>query len=165
MSLPALTDGQCEELRSIALAMPVEQAPAATHELARQLEYIDATLPSKNVDELKGQMRTVVYVRILGGYSKEALSYMTQRVCSELNWFPTPHQCLTILKDYQPATTPKDKALMICAKHTQASFDVWIKALRTGGEAELAGVPDRWLRIAEEQGHLRCKEGKYERRN
>lgn len=165
MNRSALTVSECNELRAIALAMPAEHLPATPSELAKQLQYIRATLPSQNSDDLSGQMRTVVYARLLGGYSKEALSYMTQRVCSELNWFPTPHQCLAILKEYQPPATQQDKALIICAKHTQARFDEWVSALRSGGDAELDGVPDRWLRIAEEQGHLRCVEGKYERRN
>ena len=109
-------------------------------------------------------MRTAVYARILGDYSNAALSYMTQRVCRELDWFPTPRQCLAILADYRAPATRKDKALSICARHTQARFDEWVMALRTGEPADLDTVPERWLRIAETQGYLRCIEGKYERR-
>jgi hypothetical protein len=88
MSRSELTVAECDELRSIALAMPVENIPVETRELAKQLQFIEATLPSKNTDEQSGQMRTAVYARILGGYTKEALSYMTERVCKELDWFP-----------------------------------------------------------------------------
>ena len=165
LTLSELTDGECDELRSMALAMPPEHIPAPTQELAKQLQFIAATLPSKNTDEVSGQMRTAVYARILGGYTKDALSYMTERVCRELDWFPTPRQCLAILEDYRPRATRKDKALTICAKHTQARFDEWVMALRAGEPADLETVPDRWLRIAYEQGYLRCVEGKYERRN
>lgn len=165
MSLSEITDSECAELRAMALAMPPEQVPVSHSELAKQLQFIRATLPAQNSDEVSGQMRTAVYARILGGYTKEALSYMTQRVCRELDWFPTPRQCLAILEDYRPRATRKDKALLICAKHTQARFDEWLMALRTGGEADLESVPERWLRIADEQGYLRCKGGKYERRN
>ena len=165
MSLSPLTDSECKELREMALAMPLEEVAVSHSELAKQLQFIRATLPSQNSDEVSGQMRTAVYARILGGYTKEALSYMTQRVCRELDWFPTPRQCLAILEDYRPRATRKDKALTICARHTQARFDEWVMALRTGGDADLETVPDRWLRIAETQGHLRCVEGKYERRN
>ena len=111
MSRSELTLAECDELRSIALAMPVENIPVETKELAKQLQFIEATLPSKNTDEQSGQMRTAVYARILGGYTKEALSYMTERVCKELDWFPTPRQCLQILDSYTPRTTKKDKAL------------------------------------------------------
>jgi hypothetical protein len=164
LSLSELTVSECDELRSIALAMPTEHIPVETRELARQLQFIDSTLPSKNVEEQSGQMRTAVYTRILGGYTKDALSYMTQRVCRELDWFPTPRQCLEILADYRPRATRKDIALRICAKHTQARFDQWIAALRTGGDVDIEGVPDGWLQIAETQGYLRCNDGKYERR-
>jgi hypothetical protein len=164
LSLSELTVSECDELRAIALAMPTEHIPVETRELARQLQFIEATLPSKNVEEQSGQMRTAVYARILGGYTKDALSYMTQRVCRELDWFPTPRQCLEILADYRPRATQKDIALRICAKHTRARFDQWIAALRTGGDADIEGVPDGWLQIAETQGFLRFSEGIYERR-
>jgi hypothetical protein len=164
LSLSVLTVSECDELRELALAMPTEHIPAAPSELAKQLQYIRATLPTQNTDEQAGQMRTAVYARLLGGYTKDALSYMTERVCRELNWFPTPRQCLAILAAYRPRPTRKDKALAICAAHNQARFDEWIMALRTGGDADLATVPQSWLRIAETQGHLRYVDGKYERR-
>lgn len=163
MSLSDLTVAECDELREIALSMPDEQFKVSPRELARQLQFIEATLPAKNIEEQSGQMRTAVYARILGGYSKEALSYMTERVCRELDWFPTPRQCLDILADYRPPASRKDKALMICANHTQARFDEWLQALRTG-DVDLEGKPERWLRIATEQGYLRFVDGKYERR-
>jgi len=163
MSRSELTVSECDELREIALAMPTEHIPAASSELAKQLQFIRATLPTQNSDEVAGQMRTAVYARILGGYTKEALSYMTQRVCRELDWFPTPRQCLAILADYRPPATRKDRALLLCANHTQAKFDEWIAALRNG-EAELAGKPERWLRIATERGYLRCIDGEYVQR-
>lgn len=90
MSRSDLTVAECDELRAIALAMPEEHAPIESRELARQLQFIEATLPSKNTDEQSGQMRTAVYARILGGYTKEALSYMTQRVCR--GWIGSPRR-------------------------------------------------------------------------
>jgi hypothetical protein len=107
MTRSELTVAECDELRSMALAMPVENIPVETRELAKQLQFIEATLSSKNTDEQSGQMRTAVYARILGGYTKEALSYMTERVCKELDWFPTPRQCLQILESYTPRTSRK----------------------------------------------------------
>lgn len=159
-----LTVSECEELRTIALAMPPEHVPCPSRELAKQLQFIAATLPSKNTDEQSGQMRTAVYARILGGYTKEALAYMTERVCRELDWFPTPHQCLTILEDYSPPVTRKDKALRICANHTQARFDEFIEALRKREQVELTDKPERWLRIATEQGYLRFADDGYQQR-
>lgn len=164
MSRSDLTVAECDELRAIALAMPEEHAPIESRELARQLQFIEATLPSKNTDEQSGQMRTAVYARILGGYTKEALSYMTQRVCRELDWFPTPHQCLDILADYNPPVSRKDKALRICANHTQARFDEFIEALRKNDKVDLTDKPERWLRIATEQGYLKFADDQYQQR-
>ena len=161
MTRSDLTVAECDELRSIALAMPVESIPVETRELAKQLQFIEATLPSKNTDEQSGQMRTAVYARILGGYTKEALSYMTERVCKELDWFPTPRQCLQILDAYTPPASKKDKALQICANHTQARFDEFVMSLRCNEPVELKDKPERWLRIAEAQGYLRFADGEY----
>jgi hypothetical protein len=157
MALSQLTDAECNELRDIALAMPQEHIPVETRELSRQLQFIASTLPSKNTDEHTGQMRTAVYARILGGYPKEALSYMTQRACRELNWFPTPKQCLDILADYRPPATRKDRALKICADHVEARFAAFNDSLRTGDvtQATIDAAPDRWKRIAYERGLLK----------
>lgn len=161
MSRSDLTIAECDELRSIALAMPIENIPVETRELAKQLQFIEATLPSKNTDEQSGQMRTAVYARILGGYTKEALSYMTERVCRELDWFPTPRQCLDILDRYVPPASRKDKALQICAQHTEARFDEFMMSLRCGEPVRLSDKPERWLRIAVERGYLRFVDGEY----
>jgi hypothetical protein len=161
MTRSDLTVAECDELRSIALAMPIENIPVETKELAKQLQFIEATLPSKNTDEQSGQMRTAVYARILGGYTKEALSYMTERVCKELDWFPTPRQCLAILEGYTPRTTKKDKALRICSNHTQARFEEFIMSLHCGEPVELSDKPERWLRIAEDRGYLRIVDGEF----
>ena len=161
MSLSELTVAECDELRAIALAMPIENVPVETRELAKQLPFIEAPLPSKNTDEQSGQMRTAVYARILGGYTKEALSYMTERVCKELDWFPTPRQCVEILERYTPPSTKKEKALHICANHTQARFDDFIANLHCKLPVELSDKPERWLRIAETRGYIRFADGEY----
>jgi len=161
MTRSDLTIAECDELRAIALAMPVKSIPVETRELAKQLQFIEATLPSKNTDEQSGQMRTAVYARILGGYTKEALSYMTERVCKELDWFPTPRQCLQILDAYTPPASKKDKALLICLNHTQGRFNEFIMSLRCGEPVELKDKPESWLRIAETQGYLRFADGEY----
>ena len=164
MSLSVMSEAECDELRNLALAMPPEHQAASPREFARHLQFIRATLPTQASDDEAGQQRTAVYARILGSYSNDALSYMTERVCRELDWFPTPRQCLAILADYRAPATRKDKALLLCANHTQAKFDEWILALRAGEPVDLDGKPERWLRIAETQGYLRCVEGEYVQR-
>lgn len=165
MSLSEMTDGECDELRNMALTIPSEHVSASPRQFAKHLQFIRATLPTQSSDEESGQQRTAVYARILGDYSNAALAYMTERVCRELNWFPTPRQCLDILATYNPPTTRKEKALRICANHTQAKFDEFIETLRTRQPVELDGKPERWLRIATEQGYLRWIDGAYVQRS
>jgi len=161
MNLSEMTDAECDELMGMALSLQDNTEAASPQQFAKHLQFIRATLPTQYSDDQAGQQRTAVYARILGGYSNAALSYMTERVCRELDWFPTPHQCLTILADYRPSATRKDKALRLCANHTQAKFDEWMQALRDGG-APIEGKPERWLRIATERGYLRRTETGYE---
>lgn len=166
MSLPEMTDTECDELREIALAMPVEHVAASSREFAKHLQFIAATLPSKNIDEESGQQRTAVYARILGGYTNAALSYMSERVCRELDWFPTPHQCLEILANYNPPVTRKDRALRLCADHLQARFEAFRERLRTEivDQCTIDAIPERWKRIFENEGRMRLVDGHYQQR-
>lgn len=167
LSTPLMTMDECNRLRELALALPAETDIASPQEIARQLEFIAATLPAKNIDEQGGQKRFAVYVRLLGGYSKAALSHMTQQACRELDWFPSPRQCLEYLDAYSPAPTLKDKALKKCAWFTQQQFDEWIAELKAGkvDQASIDEKPDRWKRIAEVQMILRRTEfGEYVQR-
>lgn len=166
LTLSTMTDSECDELRSLALAMPVEHVAASQREFARHLQFIRATLPTQYSDEEAGQQRTAVYARILGGYTSAALSYMTERVCRELDWFPTPRQCLAILADYRPPISRKDKALLLCASHTQGRFEEWMGLMRAGkvDQGLIDDKPERWRRIAETQGLLRLTDGKYTQR-
>ncbi len=154
---------ECEQLRALALAQPPSFVPATPQQIAKQLSYLSATLPSKNIDEEAGQLRFVVYVRILTGYTKEALSYMTERACREMDWFPTPRQCLEILDAYNAPATTAEKALLKCSTFTQAAFDEWLGRLwrEKVEQAEIDAKPERWLRIAECQNALRFVDGKY----
>ncbi len=155
-----MTDAQCETLRELALRLPNEFVAIEPDALATQLLFMASMLPSQNLDLESGQMRFAGYTRYLGGYSEEAVEYLVDQACGKFDWFPTPHQCLDILASYRPPVTRKDKALRICAEHTQAKFEEWMDAVRRGADCFL-GVPERWLRIATERGYLRCVDGEY----
>ena len=160
LSAPLVTMEECDRLRQLALSLPADIDLAAPQEIARQLEFIAATLRAKNIDEEVGQKRFAVYVRLLGGYSKAALSYMTERACRELDWFPTPRQCLQYLEQYSPEPTLNDRALRTCERFTQARFEDWLAELRAGPmeQAAIDDKPERWRRIAEVQLLLRRTE-------
>jgi hypothetical protein len=157
LSQPLMTMEECDKLRQLALSLPAEADLASPQEIARQLEFIAATLPAKNIDEATGQKRFAVYVRLLGGYSKEALSYMTERACRELDWFPTPRQCLSFLGEYRTPPTRKDRALRKCEDFTQSVFDQFVADLRDGpvDQSVIDAKPERWKRICVETGLLR----------
>lgn len=157
MALGELTASQCIELRSLALASPAEHAPATTQEIVRHLQFIKATLPAQHTDDMTGKMRVTVFARILGEYSNAALAYMTNRVCRELDWFPTPKQCLAILADYRPPATRKEKALQICAQNSEVRFQAFLDAIKTGeiSQATIDDASDHWKSIAYERGLLK----------
>jgi hypothetical protein len=122
-------------------------------ELADCLSFIDAALPSKNVDEATGERRTAVYASLLGSYSTDALAFMAREACRTLDWFPTPRQCLDLIAGYRPPVSDQEMALRLCSDFTQTQLERWLDNVRDG--QPLGDVPDQWLRIAVERGHVR----------
>lgn len=149
-----------EEARTLkAWANATDDTPevATVSQLSRHLEFMAATLPTKAMDEEGGKKRVAVYARILGDFSNGALAYMTRKACETLDWFPTPRQCLDILREYRDPATDRDKALMLCHRFWQGRFEDFIAALKAGTatDADVDAVPGNWRAIAMEQGHLR----------
>lgn len=153
VSLPTTME-EADALRDWAsLTSPAPAAPATHDQLARHLEFMQAALPSRANDAETGRKRFAVYATILSGKSNEALAFMARRACETLEWFPSPKQCLDILAEYRPPAPPQSHALIACRQFTAARFDEWLAALRDGGE--VGDVPERWQRIAVEQGVMR----------
>lgn len=157
---PLTTKADCERVRQLALSLPTKAEPATPKDIAQKLEYIAATLPYKNVDEVSGKMRFTVYVQLLRSYSNAALSYMVERVCRERDWFPTPRQCIEILKDYRPSLSDREQVLVRVSKREEQIFDQFLKALGAGpvDQSYIDLQPERWKRIAVEKGYLRYTE-------
>lgn len=145
-------------LREWADAQPEGPTPATTKQLATHLGFMAAALPRQAADEETGKKRTAVYARILGGFSNEALAFMSRRACETLKWFPTPKDCLDILATFTAAPGDKAKALSLCQQFWQSRFDQFIASLRdrTATQADVDAVPEQWRRIAVERGFLRC---------
>ena len=51
-------------------------------------------------DDVGGKLAFAVYVRMLGAYPDEAISYLTEQAIAKLTFFPTPAECLSILKGW-----------------------------------------------------------------
>jgi hypothetical protein len=134
MAIPVeeMTPLQCVKLKELATNHIERITPATAEQLARHLEFIAATLPSRNIDIESGQRRFSVYYRLLGDYSNEALSYMTERACRELEWFPTPSHCLAILADYRQPASTADLALVKCHNFAENQFHDFVDRLRSG---------------------------------
>ena len=148
---------EAKALRAWAESCDDRPQPASPLQITKHLTFLGATLPSKTQDDDSGKMRFAVYSSILADYTNEALAYMARRACAELNWFPTPRQCLDILRDYRPPQTDKDQALALCHHFWQGKFEDFILALETDtADQEMVDtVPLRWRKIAMERGFLR----------
>lgn len=147
---------ECRALKLWAEAQDDRPQPASTPQIAKHLAFMSATLPSKATDDDSGKMRVAVYSRILGDFSNDALAYMARRVCAELDWFPTPRQCLEILRDYREPPTEKDEALSLCHRFWQGRFEDYIAALQAGemDQEAIDSAPLQWRKIAMERGYL-----------
>lgn len=130
---------------------------ATPQEIARHIDFMHSTLPSRLIDQETGAKRTAVYIRLLSGYSNDALTYMAREVLRTCKWFPTPSECLEILKGYRAPPTVRDQALALCHRWSADKYDAWVASLKAGetDQADIDGAPDRWKRIAVEQCLLR----------
>jgi hypothetical protein len=156
---------ECRALREWAENTPIQRPmPASADRIAEHLAFMASTLPTNGIDDESGKKRSAVYVSLLRGHSDEALAYMARTACATLRWLPTPSQCLALLKEYRPPISEREEALRLCHAFTQACFEEWTARLKSRelSQVEIDDVPDRWRRIAEEQGHLRRINGRYE---
>lgn len=148
---------ECTALHRWAESLPENPAPATIPELSKHLEYLSVTLPRQATDNESGKKRTAVYARMLRGYSSAALAFMSERAFETLDWFPTPHQCLEILREYPGVASERDVALSFCQAFWQGRMDAFMTMLREGAadDHDVAAVPEQWRRVAMERGHLR----------
>lgn len=152
---------ECKALKAWAESEPTESPPVATQaQIEDRLEYLAATLPSRNIDDEAGRKRFAVYVSLLGGYSWEAIAHMAREACRRHDWFPTPKQCLDIISEYRPPVSDREIALRLCQDFTTAQFDRWLA--NVGNGQPIGDVPEQWKRIAVEQGAIRrLSDGNY----
>ena len=109
--------------------MPKREPLATAQQIVDHLAFIKAALPSQNKDDLAGKMGATVYISALSSYTNEAVSYMAKRADIEYDWFPTPRQCLSILKDYKNPPTLRDRGIRKVQSHAQKQLDIFIDKL------------------------------------
>jgi hypothetical protein len=154
--LPETVD-EAKALKAWANAQDDRQRPASPLQITKHLTFLGATLPSKSQDDDSGKMRFAVYSSVLAEYSNDALAYMARRACAELNWFPTPRQCIEFADQYRPPVSEKDRALSLCHRFFQGRFEDFISDLKLGLATQdlVDAAPLQWQQIAMEQGYLR----------
>lgn len=159
-NVPRLDDRRMAELEAVAnapLPRPVPCDPAHFAKCMRSLSL----LPSRADDETKGELRLAIYQRMLGNHPNAAISYLVERALSELNWFPSPKQCLDILADWREpiseARRRRDLAINLIGREKRLRFEEAMAALerRELTVADLEALPQRWKLIAVERGYLR----------
>lgn len=161
MAKPAIrlpeTVEEAKYLKIWAEAQDTRPVPASPLQITKHLTFLGATLPSKAQDDASGKMRFAVYSSILSDFSNEALAYMARRACAELDWFPTPRQCLELANQYRPPVSERDEALSLCHHFWQGRFEEFIFNLEHGlsDQETVNAVPHRWRMIAMERGYLR----------
>jgi len=149
----ATGSGTRSERREISSAQTTRIEPNANGRyVVNRIEYLEATLPTRSTDRKAGQQRTAVYIKFLSGYSRDALTWMTDEVFKRHDWFPTVRQCLEILGEYVEPVEHRDDTL-IEAQSRQAAFETWFANISDG--QPIGDVEDRWIRIAIERGPIR----------
>lgn len=161
-----LTDRQLAELEAVAKAPLPRQEPCDGAHFAKCMRSL-SLLPSRADDETKGELRLAIYQRMLGKHPNGAISYLVERALAELNWFPTPKQCLDIIADWRAPISEQEgrrnTALRLIEK------DKWIRFEDIMGDLErrelegeaLANVPERMKLIAVERGYLQLTDGAF----
>lgn len=143
------TDEECAQLQHWAETAPHGETPATVDEIARHLEYLSATLPSRRTDLESARMKFAVYVRLLTGHSNAALAHMSQRVLQTLDWFPTPRQCLDAIESYVRPVSNREMALLFIHQYHTEQFEDWLKRIPDMDLEEVNAAPERWKRIAD----------------
>lgn len=161
-----MTVKEREELKSLCLQMPRREPLATAQQIGEHLAFIKSALPSQNRDELAGEMGATVYVSALSDYTNEAVSYMAKRAVVEFDWFPTPRQCLAIIKGYKNAPTLRARGLRKVQGHSQKQLEMFLNKLKAGPVSQeyIDAQSDKAKQIAETQSWLWFKDGKYTQR-
>ena len=123
-SLPErLTDDQLTNLLAI-VREPLKAPEACSPQhFAQCIKFMVAVLPKQAKDEIDGKLFVAAYQRMLGGYPKDAISYLAEHSMAQCRWFPTIAECIDILQKWQrddDDTRYRNKVLQIVRREQNA---------------------------------------------
>lgn len=138
-------------------ALPAEQSCDRAH-FDQCLKAIDI-LPRRQVDAIGGDLQLKLYRKHLGGFSNDALSYLTSEATKTCMWFPTIAECLKILSAWPNRDRDagrREKARVLCRNELQARMNDVLARLerRELEQEEIDGLPERVKLVAAEKGFL-----------
>lgn len=121
-----------------------------------------AILPRRNEDDVRGELMFAIYRRMLGHFSKAAISHLVETSLETLDWFPTPKQCLEILADWRCHETVVHKyqstmAASAARNERQARLNDVMLALdrRELDQGQIDALPMQYRVVGAERGFLR----------
>lgn len=154
-----LDDNQLTAMTALANS-PLPALPRCSDDQFNKSMRAMSMLPRRGDDETTGELRVEIYQAMLGHYPNAAIRFLSATALAELEWFPSPKQCLEILARWKRNDGEGQKrtrsAAMVRAEH-QARFDEIMGRLerREFDETDLAALPARILGIGAERGFLR----------
>lgn len=159
-NLPArLDDSTLSKVDAIAVAELPALTPCDDKTFAQAIRMM-GVLKRRSQDDVSGKVLLRTYQHHLGRYGREAILFLADRATEELDWFPTPNECIAILSRWQRNdhwlrvhryATARAKA------ERRTRFDETMTALerRELDQAAIDALPEWPKRIAEERGYLR----------
>jgi hypothetical protein len=167
MTLPdRLDDTMLARVEAIAAApLPALQSCDEVH-FGRTLRAMASALPRRASDEVSGELMLKVYQGRLGGYSRQAMTYLFNHAIDTCRWFPTVAECLEILSRWERSdehSRRRDLARRAVAneKETRLREALMTLAAREMPQEQIDCLPEYWRKIAEERGYLKRADGKF----
>lgn len=156
-----LNDRQLAEMEAVA-NLPAPNVPCCDEDHFEKSMRALAILPSRSEDDVRGELKFAIYRRMLGKYSKPAISHLVETALATLDWFPTPKQCLEILSGWRDrdAVEHKHRTAMAASavrQERQARLGEVMDALdrRALDQEQIDALPDQVKEIGAERGFLR----------
>lgn len=159
-----LSDRQLAEMEAVA-NLPAPNIPSCDDDHFEKSMRALAILPRRAEDAITGELRFAIYRRLLGHFSKAAISHLVETALSTLDWFPTPKQCLAILDGWRDrdAVVHKHRTVMAASaiRHERQARinDVMLLLERRDLDQEqIDALSDQMKAIGAERGFLRLHE-------
>lgn len=139
--------------------LPVPKPRLATDDDVRNvIGSLASTLKAARTSREQASFQLGTYrMALTGQLSADALAFAGKRALRTLTWMPTPAELIDLAKPYSSrAELAHAKACYLCRERAHRLMEETCKALmrRSIPEAEINDLPERWLAIAETQGHI-----------